>query len=320
MARGVGAAAPGPGRLGGAGVTAGWPATGDPPAGRAATADERPGDAEADGGSSAWWRATWSWTPPVARYPDPLPAGLRADAPGWEVDWFQALKAGMGIELTLPDGADHLDQLLVVGVSDGPAAVGASQLRDLLLGHTFGDGLGLLGAGTPTNNTPGSRSGWSSRPSFPRTRRRRPAAGREPGRRRPGRRARPARRGVPAASCPVRGDAEPAAVAGLSLLTWGTLGKGFADAAVTHYELVNGPVSQVRAVDSARPWRQVRDQLAEPRAQPGSAAHAPRRPPALRRAARLVAERLARRPGRRSGRAGRPLAAAAAGPVAGGAR
>jgi hypothetical protein len=193
--------------------------------------------------------------------PNPLPAGLRADAPGWEVDWFEALVAGMGIELALPDGVDHLDQLLVVGVADGPATAGAGQLRDLLLGHAFGDGLGLLGAGTPTNNTPDSRSGWSSRPSFPE-----PAAADPP----PG--ASPVADdlatafGLPDAGflrvVPGAGDAEPAAVAGLSLLTWGTLGKGFADAAVTHYELVNGPESQVRAVDSDRPWRLVRDQLA----------------------------------------------------------
>lgn len=194
--------------------------------------------------------------------PDPLPAGLRDGDLGWEVDWFHALKAGMGIELQLPVGVDHLDQLLVTGVSDGPAAAGASRLRDLLLGHAFGGGLGLLGAGTPTNNTPGSRSGWSSRPSFP-----------APGDADP-----------PPGQHPVADDlatalgltdagflrlaagadnAEPAAVAGLSLLTWGSLGKGFADAAVTHYELVNGPVSRVRAVDSGRPWRMVRDQLAD---------------------------------------------------------
>lgn len=193
--------------------------------------------------------------------PSPLPIGLRADAPGWEVDWFQALKAGMGIELELPAGVDHLDQLLVVGVSDAAAGDGASQLWDLMLGHTFGDGLGLLRAGTPTNNTPGSRSGWSSRPSFP-----------EPSDADPPPGANPVADdlatafGLPDAGflrlVPGAGDAEPAAIAGLSLLTWGTLGKGFADSAVTHYELVNGPESQVRAVDSARPWRLVRDLLA----------------------------------------------------------
>ena len=189
--------------------------------------------------------------------PDPLPIGLLREEDGWETEWFDALKAGMGIELTFTDGLDHLDQLLVIGVRDEDAAAGGARLRDLLRGHAFGTGLGFLAAGTPTNNTPGTRSGWSSRPSFPPPGDD-PAAGD-----RPVADAVATALGLPDAGflrvCGGSADLEPAAVAGLSLLTWCTLGKGFAEAAVTHLDLADG---RTRAVESARPWRAVRDHLA----------------------------------------------------------
>jgi hypothetical protein len=60
--------------------------------------------------------------------PDPFAAGLlRADEEGWETDWFEALKVGMGVELTFTDGIDHLDELLVVGAGlpgPGPGPAG----------------------------------------------------------------------------------------------------------------------------------------------------------------------------------------------------
>ena len=191
--------------------------------------------------------------------PDPLPIGLlRTDEEGWETNWFEALKAGMAVELSFPDGTDRLDELLVVGVRDGSAADGAARLRDLLLGHTFGGGLGLLPAGTPTNNTPRARSGWSSAPAYPGPDPEPPAG------ERPVADALTAALGLPDAGflrgCPGSSDPEPSAVAALSLLTWPTLGKGFAEAAVSHLDL---GTRQVRATDPARPWRAVRDHLAE---------------------------------------------------------
>src|SRR5262249_971116 len=98
--------------------------------------------------------------------PDPLPLDILVSENSWTVDWFEAVLAGMAIELDL-HGADHLDELLVIGVRDEPAAKGAQALQDLLRDHVFSAGLGMMTVGTPTNNTPGSRSGWSSAPSFP---------------------------------------------------------------------------------------------------------------------------------------------------------
>ncbi|MET0765450.1 MAG: hypothetical protein ABWY29_11330 [Blastococcus sp.] len=189
--------------------------------------------------------------------PDPLPLDLLRSEDGWAVDWFQALKSGMAIELNLPDGLDHLDQLVVVGVRGDTAEAGAAWLRDLLLGHAYGAGLDLLRSGTPTNNTARTRSGWSSRPTYPAPEDQ-PADGR--------RVADDLATALGLADAgflrdsPGAEDPEPDAVAALSLLTWPTLGKGFAEASVTHLRLADPPVRQT--TDSARRWRGVRDHLA----------------------------------------------------------
>ncbi|WP_328876362.1 hypothetical protein OHT76_43520 [Streptomyces sp. NBC_00287] len=104
--------------------------------------------------------------------PDPLPLGLLAadeSAPDhghaqWAIDFDAAVAAGMGAVLALPAGCDHLDELFVIGVSDLPPEAGAERLRRNLHGHAFTDGLGFLSPGMPTNNTPETRSAWSSRP------------------------------------------------------------------------------------------------------------------------------------------------------------
>ncbi|MFI1701516.1 hypothetical protein ACH419_36955 [Streptomyces bobili] len=104
--------------------------------------------------------------------PDPLPLGLLAadeSAPDhehaqWAIDFEAAVAAGMGAVLALPAGCDHLDELFVIGVSDLPPEAGAERLRRNLHGHAFTDGLGFLSPGMPTNNTPETRSAWSSRP------------------------------------------------------------------------------------------------------------------------------------------------------------
>jgi len=191
--------------------------------------------------------------------PDPLPVGLlRADEEGWETDWFEALKAGMGVELNLADGTDHLDELLVVGVRADSAADGATRLRDLLHGHRYAGGLGLLPVGTATNNTPRARSGWSSAPAYPG-----PEPVPQPGER-PVADALAQALGLPDAGflrgCSGAADAEPAALAALSLLTWPTLGQGYAEAAVSQLDL---GTQQVRTAGPMRAWRGVRDHLAE---------------------------------------------------------
>lgn len=192
--------------------------------------------------------------------PDPLPIGLlRAEEEGWETDWFEAVKAGMGIELVLPpENTENLDQLLVVGVRDDASADGAARLRDLLHGHRFSGGLGLLPAGTATNNTPRARSGWSSAPAYPG-----PDPDPEAGAR-PVADALAGALGLPDAGflrgCSGAADTDPSAVAALTLLTWPTLGKGFAEAALQAIDLGTQKVSRVAP---AGPWRAIRDHLAE---------------------------------------------------------
>jgi hypothetical protein len=192
--------------------------------------------------------------------PDPLPVGLlRAEEEGWETDWFEAVKAGMGIELLLPPGStEQLDQLLVVGVREDSPADGATLLRDLLHAHRFGGGLGLLPPGTATNNTPRSRSGWSSAPAYPG-----PDPDPEAGQR-PVADTLADALGLPDAGflrgCPGADDSGPSALAALTLLTWPTLGKGFAESALTTLDLGS---RRPLTVAPARPWRAVRDHLAD---------------------------------------------------------
>lgn len=192
--------------------------------------------------------------------PDPLPIGLlRSEEEGWETEWFEAVKAGMGIELIVPpENTENLDQLLVVGVRDDAPVDGAARLRDLLHGHRYGGGLGLLTSGTATNNTPRSRSGWSSAPAYP---------GPDPdgeAAQRPVADTLATALGLPDAGflrdCPGADDAAPSAVAALTLLTWPTLGKGFAEAALTTIDL---GTKQPSGVSQEGPWRAVREHLAE---------------------------------------------------------
>ena len=98
------------------------------------------------------------------KIPDPLPIDLLDVDLSWTIDFFEARKAGMAVELELNDGIDHLDELIVIGVRDEPAATGAARLRDLLRAHAYGTGLAAVRPGTATNNTPAGKSGWSSRP------------------------------------------------------------------------------------------------------------------------------------------------------------
>jgi hypothetical protein len=194
--------------------------------------------------------------------PTPLPLGLLAiDERGprkhadWLIEFGAATKVGMAATLKLPAGVDHLDELLVVGVQRSTAAVASERLRDTLRGHAFSAGLGFVAPGTPTNNTPQSRSGWSSRP--------------EP--RRPGRaRARlvpttDAARlasglGIPQAAflaeCPGADDETEQAVAAMTLLTWGALGQGMVDGSAGN-DLVTGDGLPA----AVEPWRAVRDHL-----------------------------------------------------------
>jgi hypothetical protein len=192
--------------------------------------------------------------------PDPLPLDLLQSEQSWTVHWFPALVHGMAIELALPEGVDHVDALFVVGVRDGAATDGAAYLTELLQGHAYSSGLAFLPAGTPTNNTAESRSGWSSTPGFPD-----PTDSPAPGSR-PRADALAAALGLSNADvlqhCQGADDTEPEAVAALSVLTWPTLGAGFATAAASHVRVANDASGGgVTAVDPLAPYLAVRDHL-----------------------------------------------------------
>ena len=108
-----------------------------------------------------------------APIPTPISLDLTTAAGAWLLDFDLAVECGMAARLELPPGIDRLDRLLVVGVSPADAATAAERLDGLFESHLFTDGFAFLPAGTPTNNTPESRSAWSSAPHPPRP----PAAG-----------------------------------------------------------------------------------------------------------------------------------------------
>jgi hypothetical protein len=87
------------------------------------------------------------------------------DGMRWMIDFDRAEADGMALRLRLPAGpaAGVIDLLLVTGVrASVVAADGPARLAALLDAHHYGDGLAFLAPGTPSNNTGGERSGFSS--------------------------------------------------------------------------------------------------------------------------------------------------------------
>lgn len=86
------------------------------------------------------------------------------DGMRWIVDFEQAMKVGMAIEVPLEEPfARHVDRLIVLGVrgSEDPQTAG-ERLSRLLQAHRFTRGVELLRHGTPTNNTEEKPSGFAS--------------------------------------------------------------------------------------------------------------------------------------------------------------
>lgn len=82
----------------------------------------------------------------------------------WMIDYPTAVASGMGVDVALPAGTDHLDRVIVVGVrASAPSAAGATELARLLTAHRYSDGLGFLAQGTLTANAPDGRSGFDRR-------------------------------------------------------------------------------------------------------------------------------------------------------------
>jgi hypothetical protein len=108
-----------------------------------------------------------SAAPPAPGTEPRVDAGLT-----WVVDFAAAEKIGLGVRVPVPADGGGLDRVVAFGVrlSLDPAA-SAARLADLLDAHHYTRGLSVVPQGTPTNNTPSDRAGWTSRPtaasSFP---------------------------------------------------------------------------------------------------------------------------------------------------------
>lgn len=108
---------------------------------------------------------------------DPLPMGPSPDADvipaddhpavdagmKWTIDYDEAVRVGMALDLTLPPGVSRVDRLLVFGVKRSlDANASASALAELLAAHGYTDGFSFIAPGTPSNNTSIATSGFSS--------------------------------------------------------------------------------------------------------------------------------------------------------------
>jgi hypothetical protein len=104
--------------------------------------------------------------------PNPSPSsildelGLDADLK-WMVHFDAAEEIGMGIRVKLKKeiAAAGFDFLLVVGIKDATGAPDewSRRLADLFNAHHYTDGLSFVRPGTPSNNTVGAPSGFSSK-------------------------------------------------------------------------------------------------------------------------------------------------------------
>jgi hypothetical protein len=83
----------------------------------------------------------------------------------WVVDFSAAESIGLGIRVPVP-AQGGLDRIFAFGVraSLEPAS-SAARLASLIDAHHYTGGCAIVPQGTPTNNTPSDRAGWTSRPT-----------------------------------------------------------------------------------------------------------------------------------------------------------
>lgn len=104
--------------------------------------------------------------------PDPLPTGPSFDGDAnadwaWLTDFEQARAKGMALKIELIDPRiqnGQIDRLIVLGArATLDSKETTSRLGDWLDAHHYTWGLGLIPQGTPTNNAPEAKSGYSGR-------------------------------------------------------------------------------------------------------------------------------------------------------------
>ncbi len=82
----------------------------------------------------------------------------------WLINYGRALEVGMAVTVRLPAGRAPIQRVLALGTRASLTTVAAAdELEDLLVGHRFSSGLGLLAQGAPTNNSDAARSPLRSR-------------------------------------------------------------------------------------------------------------------------------------------------------------
>ena len=131
---------------------------------------------------SAYRKGKLVWRHEGAPIPDTLPIGIapqagkdeaEGDVPAydaasqWLADFKLAKDNGMALAVKLDSAGERFDLITVVGVGGQDAATGAARVDAMLTAHAYSGGLTPLPVGTPTNNTPDTRSGWRSREAPP---------------------------------------------------------------------------------------------------------------------------------------------------------
>jgi len=84
----------------------------------------------------------------------------------WMTDLDEAVRVGMAVKVPLTGTNLAFDYITAVGVSTASSTDGAQRLARTLQGHLYTSGLGYPPPGSPTNNTPATRSQWSSAPTM----------------------------------------------------------------------------------------------------------------------------------------------------------
>ncbi|MCQ9131154.1 hypothetical protein [Streptomyces hilarionis] len=101
-----------------------------------------------------------------AQAPDPAGDKVPWTGPSrWLIDFDEAVRVGMAVRVPLTGGDLAHDLVTAVGVRTSAGAdEDAAKVADALRSHQYTRGLAFVPPGAPTNNTPRSRSSWSSRP------------------------------------------------------------------------------------------------------------------------------------------------------------
>lgn len=99
---------------------------------------------------------------PIALGDDEVVGAGRLTVPAgseWTVDFAEAVKVGLGVEVPLRPGIRVIDSVVVVGTRHSVSEeTNAADFAQLLASHRFTDGLSFPPSGTPTNNADAQRS------------------------------------------------------------------------------------------------------------------------------------------------------------------